>query len=269
MYLHKWRDYMIEFNQVTKNYGGVTGTDALKNVSFTIKDGQIFGLIGHNGAGKTTAIKILVSIINQTEGEVSVDGELLEDDRQGIKQKIGYVADSPNVFLRLRASEYWELMGTAYDVPEDQYISRLNYFSDLFDIAGNADELIETFSHGMRQKTFLVGALLANPDIWVLDEPMTGLDPQAIFDLKQLMRSHANEGKIVLFSTHNLENAQELCDEIVILRKGEVLYNGTIEDLQAQNENESLETIYLKIAGREAQAYPSNNDTVTDEGDSL
>ncbi len=238
---------MIEFKQVTKEYGE---TKALKDVSFQIKDGRIFGLIGHNGAGKSTAIKILVSIINQTEGQVFIDGEVLEDNRNRVKQQIGYVADTPNIFLRLRASEYWELMAAAYEIPEAEYQSRLNYYVDLFEIGESTDELIETFSHGMRQKTFLIGALIASPKIWILDEPMTGLDPQAMYDLKQLMRQHADAGNIVLFSTHNLENAEELCDEIVILRKGEVLYNGTIEDLQAQNENESLETIYLKIAGR-------------------
>ena len=241
---------MIEFQNVTKMYGDTT---ALKDVSFTIKSGQIFGLIGHNGAGKSTAIKILVSILNQTEGTVRINDKILDDHRNEIKQIIGYVADTPNIFLRLKAIEYWELMGTAYDVSRDQYQSRLTHYIDLFDMAGESEETIETFSHGMRQKTFLIGALLANPAIWVLDEPMTGLDPQAAFDLKQLMRQHADAGNVVLFSTHNLENAEELCDEIVILRKGEVLYNGTIQELQARNENESLETIYLKIAGRDAQ----------------
>lgn len=241
---------MIEFSQVSKSYGE---TQALKDVSFQIKNGQIFGLIGHNGAGKSTAIKILVSILNPSAGTIRVNGELLEDNRTAIKQKIGYVADTPNIFLRLKANEYWELMGTAYEVPQEQYETRLKYYVDLFDISQSADDLIETFSHGMRQKTFLIGALLANPDIWILDEPMTGLDPQAAYDLKQLMRQHADAGNIVLFSTHNLEHAEELCDEIAILRRGEVLYNGTIEDLQTQNENESLETIYLKMAGRTAQ----------------
>lgn len=248
---------MIEFKNISKSYGQ---TEALSDISFEIKNGQIFGLIGHNGAGKSTAIKILVSIINQTAGEVKIDGLNLSDHRTEIKQKIGYVADTPNIFLRLKASEYWELMGTAYEVSDEQYQTRLAYFTELFEIKQNADDLIETFSHGMRQKTFLVGALLANPDIWVLDEPMTGLDPQAAFDLKQMMRAHADAGNIVLFSTHNLENAQELCDEIVILRKGKILYNGTIEELQAQNENESLETIYLRIAGREAEQQPETGD---------
>lgn len=256
---------MIEFQNITKEYGT---TKALNNVSFTIKNGQIFGLIGHNGAGKSTAIKILVSILNQTEGRVRIDDQLLDEHRNELKQKIGYVADTPNIFLRLKAIEYWELMKTAYDVPAEQYDSRLAYYIDLFDMGSETEETIETFSHGMRQKTFLIGALLANPDIWVLDEPMTGLDPQAAYDLKQLMRQHADAGNIVLFSTHNLENAEELCDEIVILRKGEVLYNGTIEELQSQNENESLETIYLRIAGREAQNQYENGLNNPETGDS-
>lgn len=255
---------MIEFQNVSKKYGD---THALKDVSFQIKDGQIFGLIGHNGAGKSTTIKILVSIINQTEGNLVIDGQQLDEHRNEIKQRIGYVADTPDIFLRLKAIEYWELMGTAYEVPDEQYQTRLTYYTELFDLDNHADELIETFSHGMRQKTFLVGALLSNPDIWVLDEPMTGLDPQAAYDLKKMMREHADAGNTVLFSTHNLENAQELCDEIVILRKGEILYNGTIEDLQAQNENESLETIYLRIAGREAQEKFEQSMTDSETGD--
>lgn len=238
---------MIKFKNITKEYGK---NKALNDVSFQIEDGHIFGLIGHNGAGKTTAINILVSILNETSGDIMIDGELLENQRDAIKKEIGYVADSPNLFLRLQAKEYWELMGQAYEIPQEQFSKRLKYYTALFDIAESSDDMIESFSHGMRQKTFLIGALLSNPRIWVLDEPMTGLDPQAIYDLKQLMLNHAKIGNIVLFSTHNLEHAQELCDHIVILRKGNVLYDGTIQDLQAQNEQESLETIYLKLAGR-------------------
>lgn len=238
---------MIEFKNITKKFGK---NKALNDVSFQIDDGHIFGLIGHNGAGKTTAINILVSILNETSGDIIIDGELLKNQRDEIKKEIGYVADSPNLFLRLQAKEYWELMGQAYEIPQEQFSKRLKYYTELFDISESADDMIESFSHGMRQKTFLIGALLSNPRIWVLDEPMTGLDPQAIYDLKQLMLNHAEKGNIVLFSTHNLEHAQELCDHIIILRKGNVLYDGTIQDLQAQNEQESLETIYLKLAGR-------------------
>lgn len=241
---------MIEFKNVSKDYGQ---TQALKNVSFTIQRGEIFGLIGHNGAGKSTALKSLVSVIEPTAGEIWVDGEQLAENRLDIKQKIGYVPDSPNMFLRLTAAEYWDLMATAYSLSETDYQEKLTALLKLFDMTDNQNGMISSFSHGMRQKTFIIGALLSNPDIWILDEPMTGLDPQAAFDLKEMMKQHAAAGNIVLFSTHVLDTAQQICDHIAILKKGEVLYDGTIEELQARNENESLETIYLKMAGRQSE----------------
>lgn len=242
---------MIEFKQVSKVYGT---KQALRDVSFTIQPGEIFGLIGHNGAGKSTAIKSLVSIINPTQGEIWVDGEKLDQNRLEIKKKIGYVPDSPDMFLRLSATEYWNLMASAYELSDEEMTQRLTYLLDLFDMKENQYGIISSFSHGMRQKTFIIGAILSNPDIWILDEPMTGLDPQAAFDLKEMMKEHAAKGKIVLFSTHALEVAQQICNHIAILKKGEILYDGTIEDLQAKNENQSLESIYLKMAGREAQS---------------
>lgn len=241
---------MIEFREVTKKYGSKT---ALNHINLEIERGEIFGIIGHNGAGKSTAIKCLTSIINPTSGEIIVDGQKLSENRLAIKKKIGYVADSPDIFLRLKASEYWDLMAIAYDISKEDYQSRLDKFLNLFNMVEHRDEMIETFSHGMRQKTFLIGALLANPDIWVLDEPMTGLDPQASYDLKEMMKAHAAEGNIVLFSTHVLEVAEELCDRIGILRQGNIISVGTIEELRQQYPDQSLETIYLKMAGREAE----------------
>lgn len=241
---------MIEFKNVSKNYDS---TMALKNVSLNIKRGDIFGLIGHNGAGKSTAIKSLVSIINPSAGEIRVDGDLLNENRLEIKKKIGYVSDTPNMFLKLTAGDYWNLMAVAYEIDDNYYYERLRNLMDLFDMEEHQDSTIESFSHGMRQKTFIIGALLSNPDIWILDEPLTGLDPQASFDLKEMMKEHAANGNIVLFSTHHLDTAQQLCNHIAILKKGEVLYDGTIEDLQAQNENQSLETIYLRMAGRQPE----------------
>lgn len=239
---------MIEFNHVKKNYGT---KQALKDLHLTIKPGEIFGLIGHNGAGKSTAIKSLVSVIEPTSGEILVDGESLSKNRLAIKKKIGYVPDSPNMFLRLTAMEYWNLIAVAYEVSEDEKRQQLHRLMELFDMTENQNGVIESFSHGMRQKTFIIGALLPNPKIWVLDEPMTGLDPQASYDLKELMKQHAAAGNIVLFSTHVLEVAQQLCNHIAILKKGEILYDGTIPDLLSQNENESLEETYLKLAGRQ------------------
>lgn len=241
---------MIEFQDVSKTYGA---TQALKNLNLSIPEGQIVGLIGHNGAGKSTTIKSLVSVINPTAGKILVDGLDLASHRLRIKQKIGYVADSPDLFLRLTAQEFWDLVAASYGLNKQDYENRLVDLLGLFDFASHRYEIIETFSHGMRQKVFVIGALLSDPDIWVLDEPMTGLDPQAAFDLKQLMRAHADKGKTVLFSTHVLEVAEQLCDRLAILKKGELIFYGTLAELKAEHPDQSLEAIYLNLAGRKEE----------------
>ena len=238
---------MIEFRDVTKDYDGKL---ALNHLNLTLESGEIVGLIGHNGAGKSTTIKSLVSVINPTQGQIFVDGKELSSNRLEIKKKIGYVADSPDLFLRLTANEFWELVATSYDMTTAEVEARLGELLAIFDFASHRYEVSESFSHGMRQKVFVIGALLSDPDIWVLDEPLTGLDPQAAFDLKQMMREHANKGNTVLFSTHVLEVAEQLCDKIAILKKGELIFYGTVEDLKAQHPDQSLETIYLGLAGR-------------------
>ena len=207
---------MIEFRNLTKVYDQ---TVALDGLNLTIESGKIIGLIGHNGAGKSTTIKSLVSVIHPTSGEIIVDGQELSSNRLAIKEKIGYVADSPDLFLRLTANEFWELVASSYGMTLDEVESRLAYLLELFDFEGHRYEVIDSFSHGMRQKVFVIGALLSDPEIWVLDEPMTGLDPQASYDLKKLMREHADKGNTVLFSTHVLEVAEQLCDKIAILKK--------------------------------------------------
>ena len=241
---------MIEFQDVSKTYGA---TQALKNLKLSIPEGQIVGLIGHNGAGKSTTIKSLVSVINPTSGKILVDGLDLASHRLTIKQKIGYVADSPDLFLRLTAQEFWDLVAASYGMTSKGYEGRLVDLLKLFDFANHRYEVIETFSHGMRQKVFVIGALLSDPDIWVLDEPMTGLDPQAAFDLKQLMRAHADKGKTVLFSTHVLEVAEQICDRLAILKKGELIFYGTVAELKAEHPDQSLEAIYLNLAGRKEE----------------
>ena len=241
---------MIEFQNVSKAYGA---TQALKDLNLSIQEGQIVGLIGHNGAGKSTTIKSLVSVINPSSGKILVDGFDLASHRLRIKQKIGYVADSPDLFLRLTAQEFWDLVAASYGLNSQDYEKRLVDLLGLFDFADHRYEVIETFSHGMRQKVFVIGALLSDPDIWVLDEPMTGLDPQAAFDLKQLMRTHADKGKTVLFSTHVLEVAEQLCDRLAILKKGELIFYGTVAELKAEHPDQSLEAIYLNLAGRKEE----------------
>ncbi|ALB28985.1 ABC transporter ATP-binding protein [Companilactobacillus heilongjiangensis] len=243
---------MIDINDLSKSYGN---KKALQHLTLQIKPGEIFGFLGHNGAGKSTTIKNLVSIIQPTSGSIKVDGLELSEHRQEIKQKIAYVPDTPDIFLQLTATEYWNLLAAAYDLSEDEVKSRRQKLVNLFNMGLHVDETMASFSHGMRQKTVLIGALLSDPDVWILDEPMQGLDPQAAYDLKQLMQAHAKKGKTVIFSTHNLDTAQQLCDELAILKTGELIYNGSVKDLLAQHENESLEEIYLQMAGRQGDGH--------------
>ncbi|WDT66667.1 ABC transporter ATP-binding protein [Companilactobacillus crustorum] len=243
---------MIEINDLSKKYGTKI---ALQHLNLHINSGEIFGFLGHNGAGKSTTIKNLVSIIQPTEGSISVDGLDLKEHRQEIKEKIAYVPDTPDIFLQLTAREYWDLLSAAYNLSEDEVKERRTKLVNLFGMGEHVDETMASFSHGMRQKSIIIGALLSDPDVWILDEPMQGLDPQAAYDLKQLMKAHAAKGKTVIFSTHNLDTAQQLCDELVILKKGQLIYNGSVTELLAQHENETLEQIYLQMAGRQDDGH--------------
>lgn len=238
---------MIEFKHISKLYGE---KEALSDLNLTVEDGEIFGLIGHNGAGKTTTISILTSIIEASYGELLVDGQEIAANRDLIKKKIGYVPDSPDLFLNLTAREYWHFLAKIYDVSDDDYNHRVKELSHLFDMQDELDNTVGSFSHGMRQKAIVIGALISNPAIWILDEPLTGLDPQASFDLKKMMRDHANSGNIVLFSTHVLSVAEQLCDRIGILKQGKLIFVGTIDQLKENYPEKDLETIYLELAGR-------------------
>ncbi|HFI0113011.1 TPA: ABC transporter ATP-binding protein [Streptococcus suis] len=241
---------MIQFNHITKAYGD---TLALDDLDLTIESGEIFGLIGHNGAGKTTTISLLTSIIEASQGSITVDGLQLEEHRDEVKKRIAYVPDSPDIFLHLTAFEYWHFMGKVYGVDKETVDQRIRKLATLFDMTARQFEPIDSFSHGMRQKTIIIGALIPNPDIWILDEPLTGLDPQASFDLKQMMKDHAKGGKTVLFSTHVLSVAEQLCDRIGILRKGRLIFVGSLEELKSQYPDKDLETIYLELAGRQQE----------------
>ncbi|MEG3310534.1 ABC transporter ATP-binding protein [Streptococcus sp. SS-4456] len=239
---------MIQFNHVSKAYGDNL---ALDDLDLTIESGEIFGLIGHNGAGKTTTISLLTSIIQASHGTISVDELNLEENRDEVKKRIAYVPDSPDIFLHLTAFEYWHFMGKVYGVDKDTVNQAINKLATLFDMSARQHEPIDSFSHGMRQKTIIIGALIPSPDIWILDEPLTGLDPQASFDLKQMMKDHAKGGNTVLFSTHVLSVAEQLCDRIGILRKGRLIFVGSLEELKSQYPDKDLETIYLELAGRQ------------------
>lgn len=239
---------MIKIENLTKYYGS---KKALNNLSLEIKDGEIFGLIGHNGAGKSTTIKSIVSIINPTSGKIFVDGMDLEENRTEIKKMIAYVSDTPDMFLKLPAISFWEFVANAYGVDPKLREKRLEYLCSIFSMEGNYNEVLGNFSHGMRQKAFIIAALISNPKIWILDEPMTGLDPQSSFNLKELMREHASKGNTVVFSTHVLEVAEQICDRIAILSKGNLLFLGSMEELKSLYPGKSLEKIYLEMVSPE------------------
>lgn len=239
---------MIEVIHADKFYDQ---KQALKDVSLTIKNGTVFGLLGHNGAGKSTLIKSLVSAHDLTNGKIKVDGQELTTHRQEIKQKIGYVPDSPDLFLQLTAMEYWRLMIDIYRLNYQDVAAKMQEYIQHFSMEADQNTLISSMSHGMRQKVILIGALTLDPDIWILDEPLTGLDPQSAFELKELIKKHVANGNTVIFSTHILAIAQEVCDELAILKKGEVIYTGTVENLLAMQPGKTLEEIYLSMTGEE------------------
>ena len=236
---------MICVQNFTKRYGD---REVVKNISFTAKDGAITGFIGHNGAGKSTTIKAITGVIRPTEGTITINGIDNVKDAQKAKYQFGYVSDSPDHFLRLSAVEYLNFMADVYDTPAEVRAGFIEEYGKRFGIFDALNNRILSFSHGMRQKVMIMGALIHDPSVWILDEPLTGLDPQSAFELKKMMREHAEKGKSVFFSTHVLEVAEKLCDEICIIKNGELLYTGTLDDLKATHKSQaSLENIFLEL----------------------
>ena len=235
---------MIKIENLVKKYNNIKALDGL---NLEIRDGEIFGLIGHNGAGKSTTIKSIVSIIKPTEGKIYVNGMDLEEHRDEIKKMTGYVSDTPDMFLRLTAGSFWRFIADVYKVSPEVREERLKYLTKVFEMEGKNSIMLEEFSHGMRQKAFIIAALISDPKIWILDEPLTGLDPQSAYNLKELMKEHAKSGNTVLFSTHVLETAESLCDRVGILSKGKLIFSGTVEELKELHPGETLEKIYLEM----------------------
>ncbi len=236
---------MIKIENVTKTYNKTVR--ALDNISFSVDGGEIVGFIGPNGSGKTTTMKILTGIIKPDSGKVTINGFNIRENPIMAKQSIGYIADNPDIFLRLKGSEFLELIADIYKVPTDVRRKRTEELAEKFGLTDALASPMISYSHGMRQKIMVIAALVHKPPVWILDEPMIGLDPKSAFELKQLMREHTKEGNAVFFSTHVLEVAEKLCDRVVIIKKGHILYNGTLEELEKQNKNESLENIFLEL----------------------
>ena len=235
---------MIKIQNVSKSYK--KGTKVIENIDLEIKNGEIFGFIGQNGAGKTTTIKMMTGILEIDEGDIFIDGnEPIE-----AKMNLGLVPDSPDMFLKFKGIEYLNFIADCYNVSKEDRTQKIEKLAKEFEIYDELDNKIESYSHGMRQKIVIIGVLLHNPQNWILDEPITGLDPKSSYDLKTLMKEHASQGKTVFFSTHILEIAEKLCDRIAIINKGKIVFVGTLDELRKKyGEENSLEEIFLKIIG--------------------
>ena len=237
---------MIEIKNVSKSY--IKNKKSVDNLNLQIKDGEIFGFLGPNGAGKTTTIKMITGILSIDEGDVVIDGKSITKNPIGAKKNFGFVPDNPDMFLKLKGIEYLNFLADIYQISEEERKEKIETFSKKFNIYENLNERIQSYSHGMRQKIIVIGALLHNPKNLILDEPMTGLDPKSSHDLKQLLKEHTKKGNTVFFSTHVLEVAEKLCDRIGIINKGELIFVGTYEEMKQKfKENASLEELFLEI----------------------
>ena len=241
---------MIEIKNISKEYK--KNKKVINDVNLEIKDGEIFGFLGPNGAGKTTTIKMITGILEIDEGDILIDGKSIKKEPIEAKKQIGLVLDNPDVFLKLKGIEYLNFMADIYEVSTQDRVKRIKELSEKFEINNVLNNKIESYSHGMRQKLIIIGVLLHNPKNWILDEPMTGLDPKSSFELKNMMREHANQKNTVFFSTHILDVAERLCDRIGIIDKGKLLFVGTYEDLKKElKENKSLEELFMEIVENE------------------
>ena len=232
---------MLEIKNVTKKYGKNT---AIKNVSFNVNEGEIFAFIGHNGAGKTTLIKSIVGIHKFDEGDILINGKSIKDDPISCKKEIAFVPDNPELYEQMKAIDFINFICDMYEVPQDIREKNIKKYAKLFEIEYNLNDTIESFSHGMKQKIAIISALAHDPKVLIMDEPFVGLDPKAVFDIKEIMNEMIKEGKIIFFSTHILDVAEKLCSRVAIIKKGELVKVGNMNEIKG---DKSLEKVFLEL----------------------
>lgn len=239
---------MLELKSITKLYD-VNSVPAVLDVNLKVEKGEIFAFIGPNGAGKSTLIKMITGILEPTQGEVFIDGISMAKNPVECKKVLGYVPDNPDIYERLTGSEYLNFMADVYNVSTNDRKIRIKKYLEAFGLENAINQQIKSFSHGMRQKLVIIGTLIHEPKLWVLDEPMVGLDPMAVKLLKDEMKSHCEKGNTVFFSTHILEVAEKLCDRVGIINRSELVAVGTIEELKAKvaTGESSLEDVFMNI----------------------
>lgn len=237
---------MIELKDVTKKYVDFPAVD---NLNLSIQKGEIFGFIGPNGAGKTTTIKMMGGILEPTSGSVMIAGISMKDHPEKAKSKIGFIPDRPYLYEKLTGMEFLKFVADLYGVDSDIFSKKAGQHLKMFSLLDWSNELIESYSHGMKQRLIMAAALLHDPEVIIVDEPMVGLDPVAIMMVKDLFRNLAKQGVTVFMSTHTLKIAEDICDRIGIIHKGHLIATGTTEDLQreAQVTDADLEQVFLNL----------------------
>ena len=238
---------MIRLRGISKSYNR-SGVKAVDKLDLEVKGGEIFGFLGPNGAGKTTTIKMMVGLLEPDEGVIEIDGHDIQREPLAAKRSIGFVPDNPMLYEKLTGIEYLNFLGDVYGVPGELRRERISRCLELFGLQEAVNDLIQSYSHGMRQKIVLTGALLHDPPVFILDEPMTGLDPRSSRNLKELMQEHVSRGRTVFFSTHVLEVAERFCHRVCIIHRGRLIACGTMEELKGlAQDTESLENIFLEL----------------------
>ena len=235
---------MLKIDKLKKTYGN-TQTHAVNERSIEVKAGEVFGFLGPNGAGKSTTIKSVVGILPFESGDIEICGVSLKQNPMLAKSYIGYVPDNHAVFERLTGREYLNHMASFFNVPVELMEERSSYYVELFKLEKAFDQPIKSYSHGMKQKISVIAALVHEPKLWILDEPLTGLDPQSAYQLKQAMRNHADKGNTVFFSSHILDVVENLCDRACIIKKGTLQGVYDLKELKAQQI--SLEKVFMEI----------------------
>lgn len=237
---------MLKIENLT---GGYLNIPVLKNISFTIEDGELVGLIGLNGAGKSTTIKEIIGLLKPYNGEITIDGLSIEQDNQNYRKKIGFIPETPSLYEELTLKEHIEITAMAYDIPVEKALQRAESLLETYRLSDKLDWFPSLFSKGMKQKVMIICAFIIDPSLFILDEPFLGLDPLAISDLVSHLEEEKKKGKSILMSTHVLDSAEKMCDRFIILHKGQIKAQGTLEELRKSfgQSGASLNDIYLML----------------------
>ncbi len=236
---------MIEIKNVSKSYNGKK--KALDNVSFKVNDGEIFAFIGHNGAGKTTLIKSIIGILDFDEGDILIDNKSIKTNTIECKKIMSYVPDNPDMYENMKAIDFINFVCDMYETPYEIRKNNIDKYAKMFELTDKLNNDISSFSHGMKQKVALIAALAHDPKILIMDEPFVGLDPKAVYDVKEIMKEMTKSGKTIFFSTHILDVAEKLCDRVAIIKNGKIVKIGKMKDIKG---DESLEEVFLELGDK-------------------